>query len=156
MHPSAEQFVADARTTYDFEPPVEEFPEGTKTAADAAEAVGCDVAQIASSIVLVAGDEIVVSVTSGANRVSMEKVAALVGADSARMAEADEVKEATGWSIGGVPPICHATSVPVFVDETLLEFERVWAAAGTPTAVFRVESAELVELSGGEVVDVAE
>ncbi|SDM03607.1 Cys-tRNA(Pro) deacylase [Halogranum gelatinilyticum] len=156
MHPSAEQFVADARANYDFEPTVEEFPEGTKTAADAAEAVGCDVAQIASSIVLVADSEVVVSVTSGANRVSMAKVAELVGAESARMAEADEVKRATGWSIGGVPPICHATSVPVFVDETLLEFETVWAAAGTPTAVFRVESEELVELSGGEVADVAE
>lgn len=156
MHPSAEQFVAEARERYDFAPTVEEFPEGTKTAADAADAIGCDVAQIASSIVLVADGEVVVSVTSGANRVSMEKVAGLVGAESARMAEADEVKDATGWSIGGVPPICHATSVPVFVDETLLEFETVWAAAGTPTAVFPVGSAELVELSGGEVADVAE
>ncbi|SFL23428.1 Cys-tRNA(Pro) deacylase [Halogranum rubrum] len=156
MHPSAEEFVSLARERYDFEPVVEEFPEGTKTAADAADAVGCDVAQIASSIVLVADDEVVVSVTSGANRVDMEKVAALVGSESARMAEADEVKEATGWSIGGVPPICHSTAVPVFVDETLTEFETVWAAAGTPTAVFAVGSEELVEMSGGEVVEVAE
>lgn len=156
MHSSAEQFVAEARERYGFEPSVEEFPEGTKTAADAADAVGCDVAQIASSIVLVADGDVVVSVTSGANRVSMEKVAEIMGTESARMAEADEVKEATGWSIGGVPPICHATSVPVFVDETLLEFETVWAAAGTPTAVFAVGSEELVELSGGEVMDVAE
>jgi prolyl-tRNA editing enzyme YbaK/EbsC (Cys-tRNA(Pro) deacylase) len=156
MHTSAAQFVSDARDRYGFEPVVEEFPEGTKTAADAADVVGCDVAQIASSIVLVADDEVVVSVTSGANRVDMDKVAALVEAESVRMAEADEVKAATGWSIGGVPPICHATSLPVFVDETLLEFETVWAAAGTPSAVFAVGSAELVELSSGEVANVVE
>lgn len=156
MHPSAEQFVLQAREQYDFDPTVEEFPEGTKTAAAAADAIGCDVAQIASSIVLVADDEVVVSVTSGANRVDMDKVAAALGVASARMAEADEVKEATGWSIGGVPPICHATSVPVVVDETLLKYETVWAAAGTPSAVFAVGSAELVEMSGGEVVEVAE
>lgn len=156
MHSSAEQFVSDARDRYGFEPVVEEFPEGTKTAADAADAVGCDVAQIASSIVLVADDEVVVSVTSGANRADLEKVAAAVGADTARMADANEVKEATGWSIGGVPPICHERSLPVVFDETLAGFDTVWAAAGTPTAVFAVSPEALVEMSGSEVVDVAE
>lgn len=156
MHPSAQQFDSLARDRYDFEPVIEEFPEGTKTAVDAAEAIGCDVAQIASSIVLVADGEVVVSVTSGANRVDVAKVAEAVGAESARMAEADEVKEATGWSIGGVPPICHERSLPVVVDETLTGFETVWAAAGTPKAVFAVSPEKLVELSGAEVVDVAE
>ena len=156
MHPSAQQFDSLARERYDFEPVIEEFPEGTKTAADAAEAIGCDVAQIASSIVLVADGEVVVSVTSGANRVDVAKVAEAVGADSARMAEADEVKAATGWSIGGVPPICHERSLPIVMDETLGGFETVWAAAGTPTAVFAVSPGALVEMSGAEVVDVAE
>jgi prolyl-tRNA editing enzyme YbaK/EbsC (Cys-tRNA(Pro) deacylase) len=156
MHPSAEQFVSLARDRYGFEPVVEEFPEGTKTAADAAEAIGCDVAQIASSIVLVADGEVVVSVTSGANRVDVAKVADVVDAESARMAEADEVKQATGWSIGGVPPICHERSLPVVMDETLGEFGTVWAAAGTPTAVFAVAPEELAEMSGAAVVDVVE
>ncbi|SEO52045.1 Cys-tRNA(Pro) deacylase, prolyl-tRNA editing enzyme YbaK/EbsC [Halogranum amylolyticum] len=156
MHPSAERFVGEAHDRYGFDPVVEEFPEGTKTAADAADAVGCQVAQIASSIVLVADGEVVVSVTSGANRADLEKVAAAVGADTARMADADEVKDVTGWSIGGVPPICHATSLPVVFDETLTGFETVWAAAGTPTAVFAVSPAELIEMSGAEIVDVAE
>lgn len=156
MHPSAARFVTESGRRYDFEPRVEEFPEGTKTAVDAADAIGCEVAQIASSIVLAAGDEVVVSVTSGANRVDTETVAELVEAESVRMANADEVKEAVGWSIGGVPPFCHATEVSVFLDETLTGFETVWAAAGTPKAVFPISPEELVELSGAEVADVAE
>ncbi|WP_158056910.1 YbaK/EbsC family protein [Halorussus halophilus] len=158
MHQRAREFVERAREEYDFDPRVKEFPEGTKTAADAAEAVGCDVAQIASSIALRAGDEIVVVVTSGANRVSEAKLAELrdVPAGDVEMADAAEIKETVGWSIGGVPPFCHDSAVPVYVDETLTEFDTVWAAAGTPEAVFPIDPDELVELSGGEVADVAE
>ncbi|WP_435318446.1 YbaK/EbsC family protein [Haloarchaeobius sp. TZWSO28] len=156
MHESAAEFVVEASDRYGFDPDVMEFPEGTKTAADAADAIGCDVAQIGSSIVLVADGEVVVSVTSGANRVDTDKLAGLVGAESARMANADEVKEATGWSIGGVPPFCHATDLPVYLDETLTAFETVWVAAGTPTTVFPIEPDELLEYSGATVADVAE
>jgi Cys-tRNA(Pro) deacylase len=156
MHERAVQFADRASEEYDVDVDVHEFDEGTKTAAAAAEAVGCDTAQIASSIVAVAGDEAVVVVTSGANRVDMDKVAALRGADDARMAEPDEVKDATGWSIGGVPPICHETDVPVLIDETLLDHEEVWAAAGTPTAVWPIDPDRLRELSGAEPADVAE
>ncbi|MCT9096812.1 YbaK/EbsC family protein [Haloarchaeobius sp. HME9146] len=156
MHESAAEFVAEASDRYGFDPDVMEFPEGTKTAADAADAIGCDVAQIGSSIVLVADGEIVVSVTSGANRVDTDKLAGLVGAESARMANADEVKEATGWSIGGVPPFCHATDLPVYLDETLTTFETVWVASGTPTTVFPIAPDELLEYSGATVADVAE
>jgi prolyl-tRNA editing enzyme YbaK/EbsC (Cys-tRNA(Pro) deacylase) len=156
MHETASQFVDEARDRYGFAPDVREFPEGTKTAADAAAAIGCEVAQIASSIVLVADGEVVVSVTSGANRVDTGKLAELVGADSARMANADEVKGATGWAIGGVPPFCHATEVPVYLDETLAEFETLWAAAGTPSSVFAITADELCEFSGATVADVAE
>ncbi|MFD1645607.1 YbaK/EbsC family protein [Haloarchaeobius litoreus] len=161
MHSTAARFADRAREEYGFEPEVTEFPEGTKTAADAAAAIGCDVAQIGSSIVLVvdAGtdeEQVVVSVTSGANRVDLAKMADLVGGETARMAEPDEVKGATGWTIGGVPPFCHETDLPVFVDETLQEFETVWVAAGTPDAVFPLDPEQLAELSGGTVADVAE
>lgn len=156
MHPSAARFVTESSRRYDFEPEVEEFSEGTKTAVDAAAAIGCAVAQIASSIVLVADDEVVVSVTSGANRVDTETVGELVEAGSVRTANADEVKRTVGWSIGGVPPFCHATDVPVYLDETLTEFETVWAAAGTPKAVFPIAPEKLVTLSGAEVADVAD
>ncbi|WP_267639635.1 YbaK/EbsC family protein [Haloarchaeobius amylolyticus] len=156
MHESAAEFVAQARDRYGFVPDVTEFPEGTKTAADAADAIGCDVAQIGSSIVLVADGEVVVSVTSGANRVDTDRLAELVGAESARMAQPDEVKEATGWSIGGVPPFCHETDLPVYLDETLTEFETVWVASGTPTTVFPIVPDELLEYSGATVADVAE
>ena len=158
MHARAREFAERAREEYDFDPEVEEFPEGTKTAADAADAVGCDVAQIASSIAMRAGEDLVVVVTSGANRVSEAKLADALGVEESAvgMADADEIKAALGWAIGGVPPFCHASDAPVYVDETLTEFETVWAAAGTPEAVFPVDPDRLRELSGGEVVDVAE
>jgi len=156
MHERAAEFADLASEEHGFDVDVQEFDEGTKTAADAAEAVGCDVAQIASSIVVVVDDEPVVVVTSGANRVDLEKVAVYVDGAEARMAEADEVKEATGWSIGGVPPFCHATDVPVLMDETLLDHDEVWAAAGTPTAVFPIAPERLRGLSGAEPAAVAE
>ncbi|WP_435332809.1 YbaK/EbsC family protein [Haloarchaeobius sp. TZWWS8] len=156
MHPSAAEFVAEARSRYDFEPAVEEFPEGTRTAHDAAGAIGCDVAQIASSIVLVADDEVVVSVTSGSNRVDTSKISALCRAETTRLASADEVKEATGWTIGGVPPFCHDTDLRVFLDDTLTDFETVWAAAGTPQAVFPVEPAQIIAFADAEIATVAE
>jgi prolyl-tRNA editing enzyme YbaK/EbsC (Cys-tRNA(Pro) deacylase) len=135
---------------------VHEFEDGTKTAADAADAIGCDVAQIASSIVVVADGDPVVVVTSGANRVDLGKVAVLADASDARMAEADEVTEATGWSIGGVPPLCHATDVPVLLDQTLLDHDEVWAAAGTPDAVWPIDPGRLRDLADADPADVAE
>jgi len=156
MHERAAEFAERASEEHDVDVDVHEFDEGTKTAADAADAVGCDVAQIASSIVVVVDDEPVVVVTSGANRVDLEKVAVYVDGSDARMAEADEVKEATGWSIGGVPPFCHATDVPVLMDETLLAHDEVWAAAGTPTAVWPVDPGRLRDIAGADPADIAE
>jgi len=157
MHPRSEEFSGRAADEYDFDVEVYEFPQGTKTAADAADAIGCDVAQIASSIAFDADGELVVVVTSGANRVSEEKLAGLVGADASdvSMADADDIKATLGWSIGGVPPFCHDSDVSVFMDETLTSFEEVWAAAGTPKAVFPIEPTTLRELSGARIVDVA-
>jgi prolyl-tRNA editing enzyme YbaK/EbsC (Cys-tRNA(Pro) deacylase) len=158
MHPRAEEFTRTAKDEYGIDVDVREFPEGTKTAADAADAVGCSVEQIASGIVLSAAGDLVVSITSGANRVDTAKVAATVGVDEddVAMADADAIKETLGWSIGGVPPFCHATEVPVLMDETLAEFEAVWAAAGTPKAVFEIDPQTLAELADAPLVDVGE
>lgn len=159
MHPRTAEFSERAKERYGIEIDVHEFDEGTKTAADAADAVGCDVAQIASSIVMVADgmatdDEPVVVVTSGANRVDETTVADRLGAESVRMADAERIRETLGWSIGGVPPICHDESVPVLFDETLAAFETVWAAAGTPDAVFPIDPGRLEELADATRCDV--
>jgi prolyl-tRNA editing enzyme YbaK/EbsC (Cys-tRNA(Pro) deacylase) len=158
MHETTAEFVEMTAARFEFDVDVHEFPEGTKTAADAAEAIDCDVAQIASSIACVADGQLVVSITSGANRVSMAKLAAErgVGEDDVRMAEPDEVKETLGWSIGGVPPFCHDTEVPIYMDETLAEFDTVWAAAGTPQAVFPIAPDTLREYAGATLLDVAQ
>ncbi|MEY7847799.1 YbaK/EbsC family protein [Natrarchaeobius sp. A-rgal3] len=158
MHERAVTFSERARERYGFEPEVEEFPEGTKTAADAAEAVGCDVAQIASSLVFDVDGSLVVSVTSGANRVSEGALgnAFDVPAANVSMADPDRIRDEIGWSIGGVPPFCHDRSVPVLVDETLLEYETVWAAAGTPEAVFPIDPETLKANADGEVTSVVE
>ncbi|MFB6133697.1 MAG: YbaK/EbsC family protein [Halanaeroarchaeum sp.] len=147
MHATVRRFVEEAERRYDLSPDVREFDEGTRTAADAAAAVGCEVAQIASSIVMEADDDLVVVVTSGANRVDEERVADAVGATSVEMADPDAVAETIGWSIGGVPPVCHETAVPTLFDETLLEYDTVWAAAGTPDAVWPVDPDRLLDLA---------
>jgi prolyl-tRNA editing enzyme YbaK/EbsC (Cys-tRNA(Pro) deacylase) len=158
MHPRATEFTAQARERYGVDLAVEEFPEGTKTAADAADAVGCDVAQIASSLAFATDGELVVVVTSGANRVSEARLAdhLRVGADEVTMADPDRIADTLGWSIGGVPPFCHATAVPVLFDETLLTHETVWAAAGTPEAVFPMAPDEIRALADARVVEVTD
>jgi prolyl-tRNA editing enzyme YbaK/EbsC (Cys-tRNA(Pro) deacylase) len=158
MHPSAAAFRDRAADELGVDVDVHEFDEGTKTAEDAARQVDCDVAAIASSIVVDADGDLVVVVTSGANRVDFETVAALVNvdADAVGMADADDIKAELGWSIGGVPPFCHDADVPVFLDETLTTFGKVWAAAGTPQAVFPMDPDRVRALSGATVADVAE
>ena len=158
MHPRAATFADRARETYGFDPAVEEFPDGTKTAADAADAVGCEVAQIASSLVFDVDGSLVVSVTSGANRVDEAALGAVfdASADDVEMADPDRIRSRVGWSIGGVPPFCHDEPIPVVVDETLLAFDTVWAAAGTPTAVFPIDPDELRRHADAEPASVAE
>lgn len=158
MHPRAEEFAAAARERYGFDPDVHRFDAGTRTAEAAARAVGCEVAQIASSLAFEADGELVVVVTSGANRVSESKLADVLGVseDAVGMADADRVKSELGWTIGGVPPICHDSAVPVYLDGTLLDHEEVWAAAGTPEAVFPVSPERVRELADATPVDVAE
>lgn len=155
MHPNVAR-VTDAARAAGVEISVERFPEGTRTAADAARAVGCEVGQIVKSLVFMADGRAIVALVSGANRVDLGRLAAAAGATEARRADGDEARAATGFAIGGVPPFGHATEVIVLVDRDLLAYERVWAAAGLPDAVFAITPAELVGASGGTVADIRE
>lgn len=134
------------------EVPVQEFAVSTRTAEQAAAAVGASVGQIVKSLVFLAGDAPVLALVSGANRLDPAKLERLLGRPVER-ADADRVRSATGFSIGGVPPVGHQTPLPVFVDRDLLQYDLVWAAAGTPNAVFPVAPADLVRISGGQVAD---
>ena len=132
-----------------------EFDAGTRTAADAAAAIGCTVAEIAKSLIFKAADgRPVLVIASDVNRIDEKKVRDLLGQKIGR-ADADFVREATGFAIGGVPPVGHATPPIVLIDGDLQRFAFVWAAAGTPNAVFRIAQADLVRLTQGRVADVA-
>jgi prolyl-tRNA editing enzyme YbaK/EbsC (Cys-tRNA(Pro) deacylase) len=131
---------------------VKQFPAGTRTAVDAANAIGCEVGQIVKSLVFVAGGRPVVALVSGANRLDERSLASVAGAPVAK-ADADTARTATGYSIGGVPPFGHATDVPVFMDRDLLRYGVVWAAAGRPDSVFEISPQRLLELSQAEVAD---
>jgi prolyl-tRNA editing enzyme YbaK/EbsC (Cys-tRNA(Pro) deacylase) len=135
---------------------VVEFEDSTKTAADAAAAIGCAVAQIAKSIIFKAApsNRAVLVIASGTNRVDEKKVSALLGEAIGR-ADPDFVREATGFAIGGVPPVGHATPPVIFIDEDLRAFDTIWAAAGTPNAVFELTPDSLLVLTGGTAADVA-
>jgi Cys-tRNA(Pro) deacylase len=154
MHPNVGRVVAAARAA-GLQISVQRFPEGTRTAADAARAVGCDVAQIVKSLVFVAGEGPVLALVSGANRVDLDRLAAAVGADSARRADGDEARRATGFAVGGVPPFGHDGRVTVVVDRDLLGHERLWAAAGMPDAVFSIAPDDLLRACGGIVADIS-
>jgi Cys-tRNA(Pro) deacylase len=135
---------------------VRELPQSTRTALDAAQAVGCSLGQIAKSLVLIArnSQQPILAVVSGSNRLDERKLAERVG-EPVRMASADEVRQATGFAIGGVPPVGHAAVLRTFIDAELLQYDTVWAAAGTPRAVFQLSPAELTRITGGEVVTIA-
>ncbi len=131
------------------------FPEGTRSAAEAAAAVGCEVAQIAKSIVFRGGDRVVLVIASGANRVDTGKVAAATGLPI-RRADGEWVRAMTGFAIGGVAPVGHLTPPVVLVDVDLLAFGRIWAAAGSPMHVFETTPPDLLRVSGGRAADVKE
>lgn len=155
MSAALERFLEGARDR-GLEPRVRRFPEGTRTADDAARAIDRDVAQIVKSLVFMADDRPVLALTSGANRVDTERLAALCGATSARRATPEEARTATGFAVGGTPPFGFPEPVRTFVDVALLAFEEVWAAAGTPDAVFPLSPHELVRLADATVADLAE
>ncbi len=122
---------------------VRRFPQGTKTAPDAARAIGVSVGQIVKSLVFVADREPVLALTSGSNRVDTERLAGLLGATEVRRATPDEAREATGFAVGGTPPFGHPRTLRTLIDEDLLAYDEIWAAAGTPDAVFRTTPDEL-------------
>ena len=129
------------------------FPDGTKTALDAATAIGVDVGQIVKSLVFAVDGEIVMAYVSGANQLDETKLAVAAGGARCSRVDADAVRAATGYPIGGVPPFGHSTQLRVFVDPDLLQYHEVWAAAGTWNDVFGIEPHKLVEASGGAVTD---
>ncbi|MEO3475610.1 YbaK/EbsC family protein [Roseomonas sp. CAU 1739] len=134
---------------------IEVFPDGTRSAADAAAAVGCDVAQIAKSIVFRAGTRAVLVIASGANRVDMAKIAVAIGLP-VRRADGVWVRDTTGFAIGGVSPVGHLAPPILLLDQDLLALDQVWAAAGSPMHVFRSTPAELLRITGAASADVKE
>jgi prolyl-tRNA editing enzyme YbaK/EbsC (Cys-tRNA(Pro) deacylase) len=132
-----------------------QFPDSTRTAQQAASAVGTTVGQIVKSLVFVADGEPILLLVSGSNRVDPDKVSRVLGKQIER-ADAETVRLATGFAIGGVPPVGHRRHLLTLIDRDLLDYERVWAAAGTPNAVFAIDPRDLVRATGGQVVDLKE
>jgi prolyl-tRNA editing enzyme YbaK/EbsC (Cys-tRNA(Pro) deacylase) len=155
--PEASQRVVEAGRALGVEIDIHEFPEGTKTSADAAAAIGCQLSAIAKSIVLTLDDsEQVVVFASGDTRIDVERLAAVAGAGSARRATLEEARAATGFAAGGTPPFGYPGPIRVFADRALQRHEEVWAAGGTPTTVFPIRLEDLVSAAGAEWVEVSE
>jgi prolyl-tRNA editing enzyme YbaK/EbsC (Cys-tRNA(Pro) deacylase) len=161
MHERAAAFADRARDRYGVDLDIFEFESGTETAAAAAEAIGCETGAIASTIVIAldGGDrdgDLVAAITSGANRLDLDAVGDYYGATAASMADPDDIRRVVGWSIGGVPPICHESDLPTTFDPTLTEYDVVHGAAGTPSAVFPIAPDRLADLADAAVVDLTE
>ena len=147
-----DRFIGEAEASgLDVE--VQRYPDGTRTAADAAAAVGCEIDQIVKSLVFMADVRPILILCSGARRVDEEKLAEYIGTEI-RIAGASEVRAATGYAIGGTPPLGHTVPLKTVVDPHLMEFEEIWAAAGTPDSVFPIQPKELVKATSGAVVAV--
>ncbi|MGH2497131.1 MAG: YbaK/EbsC family protein [Ktedonobacteraceae bacterium] len=131
------------------------FPDSTRTAIEAAQAVGCSLGQIVKSLVFKSAQshKPVLALVSGANRVNEKRLSSLVGEDIEK-ADADFVRQHTGFAVGGVPPVGHVERLATFIDEDLMQYDAVWAAAGSPHTVFRLTPGDLQALTGGEVVTV--
>lgn len=154
MHANARRLL-DAAAAAGLEIEVVEYPDGTRTAEDAAAAVGAPVATIVKSLVFLVDGEPVMALVSGDNRLDEARLLDAAGGREVARADAALVRTATGYPIGGVPPFAHTNRLPTFVDEDLLHHDVVWAAAGTPRHVFSLSPADLVVLSGGAVVPLA-
>ena len=151
-HPNVDRVVAAAGAKGLMIEP-RRFPEGTKTALDAAAAIGVHVGQIVKSLVFAVDGEVVLAYVSGVNQLDERKLAVAAGGTKCSRVDADTVRQATGFPIGGVPPFGHTTHLRVFIDPDLLQYDEVWAAAGTWHDVFGIEPHKLVEASEGLVTD---
>jgi Cys-tRNA(Pro) deacylase len=154
--PAATRRVIEAARRAGVELEVREFPQGTRTAAEAAAAIGCDVAAIVKSLVFVTDGRPVVALVSGDRRLDPDLLGAAVGAGTVRRASLDEVRQATGYAAGGTPPFGYDTEFEVLAERGLQRHSVVWAAAGTPTTVFPIAPDELVRLAGAGWADLAE
>ena len=152
IHPNVVRVMEDARER-GIEITTKRFPEGTKTAADAAAAIGVSVGQIVKSLVFAVDGEIVMAYVSGSNQLDEKKLALAAGGAKCSRVDADAVRAATGYPIGGVPPFGHSTQLRVFVDPDLLQYDEVWAAAGTWNDNFGAAPADIVRVAGGVVTD---
>lgn len=153
---SSAQRVQDALAALGFGAfTVVELPDSTRTAVEAAQAIGCTVEQIVKSLVFKGRqtDQPVLVVASGPNRVNTQTIAALLG-EPVDKPDADYVRARTGFVIGGVPPVGHSEPLATFIDQDLLQYDTIWAAAGTPRAVFELTPDDLVKMTGGQVIDV--
>jgi prolyl-tRNA editing enzyme YbaK/EbsC (Cys-tRNA(Pro) deacylase) len=154
-HPNVERVLA-AAASQGVALEVLRFPAGTRTAADAAAAVGCKVADIVKSLVFVADGVPVLALLSGVDRVDPAALGAALGAGNVRRATGDEAREATGVAIGGIPPFGHARELSVLMDEQLRARSIVWAAAGLPDAVFAIDAGDLARLARARVAPISE
>ena len=152
MHANVQR-VVDAAAALGLEVFPRTFPDGTRTAQEAADAVGVELGQIVKSLIFGVDGEIVLAYVSGANQLDETKLAEAAGGVMCQRVDADVVRSATGFPIGGVPPFGHATPLRIFIDPDLLQYHEVWAAAGTWHDVFGIEPHKLVEASGGAVID---
>jgi len=153
--PKSAQKVQDALDAFGLSLTVILMPDSTRTAQEAADALHCTVAQIAKSLIFrgtVSGRPILI-IASGANRVNEKAVGRLIGEKLAR-ADADFVQKQTGYAIGGIPPVGHVAPIATYIDEDLLQYDEIWAAAGTPHAVFALTPDILKTMTGGEVISV--
>ena len=152
VHPNVTRVVEAAKSLgLTIEP--RRFPDGTKTAADAAAAIGVDIGQIVKSLIFAVDGEVVLAYVSGANQLDEKKLAAAAGGSKCSRVDADVVRETTGFPIGGVPPFGHTTHLRVFVDPDLMQYDEVWAAAGTWNDNFGAAPADIVRVAGGVVTD---
>jgi prolyl-tRNA editing enzyme YbaK/EbsC (Cys-tRNA(Pro) deacylase) len=155
LSPSAQR-VQNALDSFGVTLKVVELPASTRSAVEAADAVGCQVEQIAKSLVFKTqtSEKPVLVIASGPNRVNEKRISELLG-ESITKADADYVRQRTGFVIGGVPPVGHIVALYTFIDQDLLRYETIWAAAGTPNAVFQLKPADLVRITSGSVIRVS-
>jgi Cys-tRNA(Pro) deacylase len=150
----AAQRVAEALAAAGVDTEVRAYAASTRTAEEAATAVAADVGQIVKSLVFLADGQPILALVSGANRLDTMKFGQVTGAKITR-ANADAVRVATGYAIGGVPPVGLATPLPIYIDRDLLQYAEVWAAAGTPHTVFKIAPETLTRITSARVVDLA-
>ena len=153
--PTSAQKVQSALNALGLQLQVIELPASTRTAVEAAKAVGCQVGQIVKSLIFkkMHSGQALLIITSGANRVNEQKIAELIGEPIGK-ADADFVRQQTGFVIGGVSPVGHNQTLHTLVDEDLLQYDEIWAAAGTPNTVFRLTPGDLLLITQGQIVKV--